>query len=66
MDDALCWIWRRSLRDQNTLTVEDRSYTNFRELRLGEVRRIPLLRTFVHKVRLPLTNQHILVDTPIK
>jgi hypothetical protein len=31
MDDALCWIWGRSVRSQSPLTVVDRSYANFRE-----------------------------------
>jgi hypothetical protein len=31
MDDALCCIWRRSVRGQSTLTVVGRSYANFHE-----------------------------------
>jgi hypothetical protein len=41
MDDALCCIWRRSVRGQSTLTVVGRSYANFRELRKAEVLRTP-------------------------
>ena len=42
VDYAQCWIWQRSVSSQSTLTVVDRSYTNFREFTKGEVRRILL------------------------
>src|SRR5215218_11153172 len=38
-----------------TPLVLDRGHTNFRELRRGEVRRIPLLGTWVHK---PSSDMH--------
>src|SRR5215207_3450175 len=50
MDDALYCIWRRRVRGQSTITVVDRSYANFGELRACEVRRIPLLRGWVNSV----------------
>ena len=50
VDDACVWLCvTLSLLMPALLPVGDESLTNFRELRLGEVRRIPLPRTPVNK-----------------